>query len=237
VGFDFLEQLKIGQRSPQGLGWRIEIIVGDEDCGLEFLKIDNIALVHRDTSIRRLGVHLRARSAASPVPFDPRGGGPSGRNRPGLENDFARVSPRFNELSVQANADRSRPGRLVRHSEAAPGDLDLEPVAPVAEREFHPGEVVGEDEPSARPGAKRSIRSFSPVLHGRLIEIGEPWATNETHDAARVYFADCTTHPDGVWITQQARNFAFHLDEPAQPPRFLIHAATPSSAVLSMRCL
>ena len=39
----------------------------------------------------------------------------------------------------------------------------------------------------------------------------------------RVQLAGCTTNPDGGWVTQQARNFTFHLDERAQPLRFLIH--------------
>ena len=39
----------------------------------------------------------------------------------------------------------------------------------------------------------------------------------------RVHLAGCTTNPDGAWVTQQARNFTFHLDERAQPLRFLIH--------------
>ena len=39
----------------------------------------------------------------------------------------------------------------------------------------------------------------------------------------RVRLAGCTTSPDSVWVTQQARNFTFHLDERAQPLRFLIH--------------
>ena len=39
----------------------------------------------------------------------------------------------------------------------------------------------------------------------------------------RVHLAGCTTNPDGAWGVQQARNFTFHLDEQAQPLRFLIH--------------
>ncbi len=39
----------------------------------------------------------------------------------------------------------------------------------------------------------------------------------------RVHLAGCTTHPDGTWVTQQARNFTFDLDERAQQLRFLIH--------------
>jgi putative transposase len=39
----------------------------------------------------------------------------------------------------------------------------------------------------------------------------------------RVHLAGCTTNPDGAWVTQQARNFAFHLDERARALRFLIH--------------
>jgi putative transposase len=39
----------------------------------------------------------------------------------------------------------------------------------------------------------------------------------------RVHLGGCTTNPDGAWVTQQARNFTFDLDERAQPLRFLIH--------------
>ena len=39
----------------------------------------------------------------------------------------------------------------------------------------------------------------------------------------RVHLAGCTTNPDGAWVTQQARNLTFDLDEEAQPLRFLIH--------------
>ncbi|MCA1673800.1 MAG: hypothetical protein LC799_16885 [Actinobacteria bacterium] len=39
----------------------------------------------------------------------------------------------------------------------------------------------------------------------------------------RVHLAACTTHPDGTWVTQQARNFTFDLDQRAQQLRFLIH--------------
>jgi putative transposase len=39
----------------------------------------------------------------------------------------------------------------------------------------------------------------------------------------RVHLAGCTTNPDGAWVTQQARNFSFDLDQRARPLRFLIH--------------
>jgi putative transposase len=39
----------------------------------------------------------------------------------------------------------------------------------------------------------------------------------------RVQLAGCTTNPVGAWVSQQARNLAFQLDERAQPLRFLIH--------------
>jgi transposase InsO family protein len=39
----------------------------------------------------------------------------------------------------------------------------------------------------------------------------------------RVHLAGCTPNPDGAWVTQQARNFTFDLNERAQPLRFLIH--------------
>ena len=39
----------------------------------------------------------------------------------------------------------------------------------------------------------------------------------------RVHLAGCTTNLDGAWVTRQARNLTFDLDEEAQPLRFLIH--------------
>ena len=38
----------------------------------------------------------------------------------------------------------------------------------------------------------------------------------------RVYLAGCTAHPDGEWVTQQARHVAWTLSERADPVRFLI---------------
>jgi transposase InsO family protein len=38
----------------------------------------------------------------------------------------------------------------------------------------------------------------------------------------RVHFAGCTAHPDGDWVTQQARQVAWTLGERAEPVRFLI---------------
>jgi putative transposase len=38
----------------------------------------------------------------------------------------------------------------------------------------------------------------------------------------RVYLAGCTAHPDGEWMTQQARHVAWTLSERADPVRFLI---------------
>jgi transposase InsO family protein len=37
-----------------------------------------------------------------------------------------------------------------------------------------------------------------------------------------VFFAGCTAHPDGAWVTQQARNLSWHLGELPRPPRILI---------------
>ena len=39
----------------------------------------------------------------------------------------------------------------------------------------------------------------------------------------RVHFADCTARPTAAWVTQQARNLAWTLDEAGARPRFLIH--------------
>ena len=38
----------------------------------------------------------------------------------------------------------------------------------------------------------------------------------------RVHLAGVTAHPNGAWVTQQARNFVSSLAEVARPPRFLI---------------
>lgn len=39
----------------------------------------------------------------------------------------------------------------------------------------------------------------------------------------RVHLAGCTTHPDTAWVTQQARQFVWQLDESRTRMRFLIH--------------
>lgn len=39
----------------------------------------------------------------------------------------------------------------------------------------------------------------------------------------RVHIAGCTTRPGGTWVTQQARNFTFRLDDRREPIKFLIH--------------
>jgi hypothetical protein len=39
----------------------------------------------------------------------------------------------------------------------------------------------------------------------------------------RVHLAGCTAHPTAAWVTQQARNLAWALQEADAPPRFLIH--------------
>ena len=38
----------------------------------------------------------------------------------------------------------------------------------------------------------------------------------------RIEYAACSSHPDGRWITQQARNLAMEFED-EQPFRFLIH--------------
>jgi putative transposase len=38
----------------------------------------------------------------------------------------------------------------------------------------------------------------------------------------RMYFAGCTTHPDGQWVTQQARQVTWELDDDERDIRFLI---------------
>jgi len=38
----------------------------------------------------------------------------------------------------------------------------------------------------------------------------------------RVFFAGCTALPDGAWVTQQARNLSWHLDELTHRPEILI---------------
>jgi hypothetical protein len=39
----------------------------------------------------------------------------------------------------------------------------------------------------------------------------------------RVHFAGCTAHPTSAWVTQQARQFFWAMDEHKPPLRFLIH--------------
>ena len=39
----------------------------------------------------------------------------------------------------------------------------------------------------------------------------------------RVYLAGCTANPDNAWVTQQARQIVWQLDETETPVRFLIH--------------
>jgi transposase InsO family protein len=39
----------------------------------------------------------------------------------------------------------------------------------------------------------------------------------------RVHLAGCTAHPTAAWVTQQARNLAWTLQEADAPPRFVIH--------------
>jgi putative transposase len=39
----------------------------------------------------------------------------------------------------------------------------------------------------------------------------------------RVHFAGCTDHPTAAWVTQQARNLAWTLQEDGVPVRYLIH--------------
>jgi transposase InsO family protein len=39
----------------------------------------------------------------------------------------------------------------------------------------------------------------------------------------RVHFAGCTAHPTAAWVTQQARNLAWTLQQDGRPVRFLIH--------------
>jgi putative transposase len=38
----------------------------------------------------------------------------------------------------------------------------------------------------------------------------------------QVFFAGCTAHPDGAWVTQQARNLSWHLQELTHRPEILI---------------
>ena len=39
----------------------------------------------------------------------------------------------------------------------------------------------------------------------------------------RLLWADCTTNPDSAWVTQQARNVAYELQDLSVPVRFAIH--------------
>jgi transposase InsO family protein len=38
-----------------------------------------------------------------------------------------------------------------------------------------------------------------------------------------VYLAGCTRHPTAAWVTQQARNLAWHLQDGTLPVRVLLH--------------
>jgi len=38
-----------------------------------------------------------------------------------------------------------------------------------------------------------------------------------------VHLAGCTEHPNAVWVTQQARQLCWQLEDSAAPMRFLIH--------------
>jgi putative transposase len=39
----------------------------------------------------------------------------------------------------------------------------------------------------------------------------------------KVYLAGCTEHPTSAWVTQQARNLAWHLQDGTLPARSLLH--------------
>ena len=39
----------------------------------------------------------------------------------------------------------------------------------------------------------------------------------------RVHLAGCTANPDSAWVTQQARQLVWQLDDTKTPMRFLIH--------------
>lgn len=43
------------------------------------------------------------------------------------------------------------------------------------------------------------------------------------HATRRVYFAGCTAHPDRLWVTQQARQISWQLQDRELPLRHLIH--------------
>jgi putative transposase len=55
--------------------------------------------------------------------------------------------------------------------------------------------------------------------------------------SCRVHLAGCTAHPDGEWVTQQARQVAWTLAERAEPVRFVIRVTIESSPAVSTRCL
>jgi len=43
----------------------------------------------------------------------------------------------------------------------------------------------------------------------------------------RVHLAGCTTNPDTIWVTQQARQLVWNLKDDAQDLAFLIHDNDP----------
>lgn len=51
----------------------------------------------------------------------------------------------------------------------------------------------------------------------------------------RIHLAGCTTNPDTVWVTQQARQRVWELDDSPQSMRFLIHDRDPNSPLASDR--
>jgi putative transposase len=43
------------------------------------------------------------------------------------------------------------------------------------------------------------------------------------HGTRRVYLAGCTAHPNAAWVTQQARQMTWELEDRNLPMRYLIH--------------
>jgi putative transposase len=88
--------------------------------------------------------------------------------------------------------------------------------------------------PAPRRRRATTWRAFIQRHQDRLLAcdfftIETPWLTT-LHilfvieiSTRRVHLAGCTAHPTAAWVTQQARQLAWTLQESGTPPRFRIH--------------
>ena len=66
------------------------------------------------------------------------------------------------------------------------------------------------------------VKVSSPVLRG-LGDSNAPRLPGIELGTRHVHLAGCTEHPNAVWVTQQARQFCWQLEDSAVLMRFLIH--------------